>query len=116
VLLANLVLMVLIGGYTNFVSRIDVQATDRPEWLERVDATGIKMKLFGSMVAISGVQVLRAFMNLGQNANPADARETLVYMLVTHLVFVVSLLLLALSDRFVAGAKAVKRGATTSDA
>lgn len=117
VLLANLVLMVLVGGYTNFVSRIDVHNSDRPEWLERVDATGIKMKLFGSMVAISGVQVLRAFMNL---SDPQDwvlvpqVQENLVYMLVTHGVFVVSLVLLALSDRFVAGAKAVKQ-ATSGD-
>lgn len=111
VLLANLVLMVLIGGYTNFVSRIDVRSTDRPEWLERVDATGIKMKLFGSMVAISGVQVLRVFMTLGDAGGSMayEVRENLTYMLVTHGVFVVSLVLLALSDRFIAGAKAVKR-------
>ena len=110
VLLGNLVLMVLIGGYTNFVSRIDVEATDRPAWLERVDATGIKHKLFGSMVAISGVHVLRAFMNLGELSplEQADARVNLAYMLVTHGVFVLSMVLLALADRFVAGASVLK--------
>ena len=117
VLLGNLVLMVLIGGYTNFVSRIDVRTSDRPAWLERVDATGIKLKLFGSMVAISGVQVLRAFMNLGDLDGTAldDARENLTYMIVTHGVFVVSLVLLALADRFVAGAKAVKASSQDSE-
>ena len=110
VLLGNLVLMVLIGGYTNFVSRIDIKQSDRPAWLERVDATGIKLKLFGSMVAISGVQVLRAFMSLGDLDENALilAHENLTYMLVTHVVFVFSLVLLALADRFVAGAKSVK--------
>ena len=117
VLLGNLVLMVLVGGYTNFVSRIDVQATDRPAWLERVDATGIKLKLFGSMVAISGVHVLRAFMNLGELSplEQIDARVNLGYMLVTHGVFVVSLVLLALADRFVAGSRVLKAASQDSE-
>ena len=98
VLLGNLVLMVLIGGYTNFISRIDVRGSDRPEWLDKVDASGIKMKLFGSMVAISGVQVLRSFMELDGSPDPAEARATLGYLLATHLVFVASMTLLALAD------------------
>ncbi len=99
VLLGNLVLMVLIGGYTNFISRIDVRGSDRPEWLDKVDASGIKMKLFGSMVAISGVQVLRTFMELDNAQDLAERRSTLGYMLATHLVFVLSMTLLALADR-----------------
>ena len=117
VLLGNLVLMVLIGGYTNFVSRIDISGSDRPAWLEKVDATGIKLKLFGSMVAISGVHVLRTFMSLGDlNGEELNlTRENLTYMLVTHVVFVCSLVLLALADRFVAGAKSVKAAADSSE-
>ncbi len=106
VLLGNLVLMVLIGGYTNFISKIDVRGSDRPAWLDKVDASGIKMKLFGSMVAISGVQVLRSFMELDGASDPTEARTTLGYMLATHLVFVASMTLLALADRL-----STKRGA-----
>ena len=91
-----LIVIVIFSGYENFVSRIDVEETsDWPEWMAKIDFAGLKLKLMSSIVAISAVQLLRAFMNVG---NVPD-RE-LAWQVGVHLVFVVSALLLALTDRW----------------
>ena len=72
---ANLVLIVIFSGYENFVSRIDVRGDhDRPEWMTKVDFGGLKQKLMTSIVAISAIQVLKAFMNIGSIDRHDDAR------------------------------------------
>jgi len=104
VLLANLVLMVMLSGYEHLVSTIDVAAANRPAWLVKLDSNGLKVKLFGSIVGISAIQVLRAFMDLGtmRNADPAqlaEHRTTLGWMLAAHGVFVLSALAVAVGAR-----------------
>ena len=104
VLLANLVLMVMLSGYEHLVSTIDVAAASRPAWLVKLDSNGLKVKLFGSIVGISAIQVLRAFMDLGsmQGADPAllaERRTTLGWMLAAHGVFVLSALAVAFGAR-----------------
>ena len=100
-LLANLVLMVILSGYRNLVSELDGDGVQSlPPWLRDLDPSGLKMKLFGSIVAISGIQVLRAFMDIsGEGAASTDAaRNNLGWLLAAHLGLVVSALLLALTE------------------
>ena len=99
-LAANLLLIVLFSGYENFVSKLDIDhGGDRPDWMGKVDFSGLKMKLIASIVAISGIHLLKVFMSLGK-PNPAYTvdMETLKWMVVIHLTFVISGVLLALMD------------------
>ena len=65
-LTANLVLLVIFSGYENFVSRMDLKdQNERPEWMGKIDFSGLKLKLIASIVAISAIQLLKAFMDLG---------------------------------------------------
>jgi uncharacterized protein (TIGR00645 family) len=92
---ASLIVIVVFSGYENFVSKIDAdEHKDWPEWMGKIDFTGLKLKLMSSIVAISAIQVLKAFMNLG-NISDRD----LIWYVAIHLVFVLSGLLLALTDR-----------------
>ncbi len=97
-LAGNLVVIVIFSGYENFVSKINVEnAEDRPSWMGTLDFSGLKMKLIGSIVAISAISLLRAFMEL------TDARATvdeskMYWMLILHLTFVGSGLIFAAMD------------------
>ena len=91
----NLVLIVIFSGYENFVSRIETAARDRPEWMTKVDFGGLKQKLMISIVAISAITVLEAFMNLDQIKDTSK----LGWLVGIHGVFLVSLLVVAVSDR-----------------
>lgn len=96
-LAANLLLIVLFSGYENFVAKFDIGA-DRPTWMGTVDFSGLKMKLLASIVAISAISLLKAFMEIGESVGaPFDAGK-LRWMVITHLTFVVSGVLLALMD------------------
>jgi uncharacterized protein (TIGR00645 family) len=96
-LVGNLILIVVFSGYENFVSRIDPgDHPDWPEWMTKVDFAGLKQKMLASIVAISAIQVLKAFMNIDASF---DAQK-MGWLVGVHLVFVVSTLLLALSDRW----------------
>lgn len=103
-LAGNLILIVVFSGYENFVSKIDVgDHVDRPDWMGTVDFSGLKLKLIASIVAISGIHLLKSFMNV------ADMnREDLFWMVVIHMAFVVSGVLLAFMDLLSAKAKALK--------
>jgi len=94
-LMGSLVLMVMFSGYENFVSTFDnVDHSDKPSWLGHIDFTDLKLKLMGSIVAISAIKLLESFMN----AEHATDRE-LGWDVGIHMAFVVSGLLLALMDR-----------------
>ena len=99
-LAANLLLIVLFSGYENFVSKFDIaDHEDRPSWMGKVDFSGLKMKLIASIVAISGIHLLKVFMSLGKgDAAHAVTTETMQWMVIIHLTFVVSGVLLALMD------------------
>ena len=102
-LTGNLILIVVFSGYENFVSRIDPGGhPDWPEWMTKVDFSGLKQKLLASIVAISAIQVLKAFMNLDAAFDPAK----MGWLAGVHLLFVISTLLLALSDRWADGRSA----------
>ena len=91
---ANLVLIVIFSGYENFVSRIEAVDNDRPDWMTKVGFGGLKQKLMTSIVAISAIQVLKAFMNVEQYDN-----TKLGWLVGIHVLFLGSLLSVVLADR-----------------
>ena len=96
-LVANLLLIIIFSGYENFVSKIDTGGDeDRPSWMGAVDFSGLKLKLIASIVAISAIALLRAFMKLTEGEVPDD--HTLGWLVAIHLTFIVSGVLLALMD------------------
>lgn len=96
-LTGNLVLIVIFSGYENFVSKIDPAGhPDWPEWMTQVDFTGLKQKLLASIVAISAIQLLKAFMNIDKGGM---SETTLMWLVIIHVVFVASSLVLAWGDR-----------------
>jgi uncharacterized protein (TIGR00645 family) len=111
-LTGSLIIIVIFSGYENFVSKIDAEDhKDWPEWMGKIDFTGLKLKLLSSIVAISAIQVLKAFMNI-KNISDRD----LTWYVVIHLVFVGSGVILALTDRISEGAyKAAKAQRSASD-
>ena len=95
ILVSNLILMVLFVGYVNFVSKINLDGEDdRPSWMDNLDYSGLKIQLLGSIVAISSVQLLRQYMDMGENIK-FDS-DKLMWMIVIHITFVVSILLFAI--------------------
>jgi len=95
VLLGNLIIIIIFAGYENFVSKISVaeKSVDRPHWMGRVDYSGLKIKLIGSLVAISVIELLKDFMQEGE----FDAKREM-WRLGIHITFVVSGVLFALMD------------------
>ncbi|WP_136682449.1 TIGR00645 family protein [Falsirhodobacter xinxiangensis] len=100
-LAANLLLIVLFSGYENFVSKLDIgdADVDRPGWMGTVDFSGLKMKLIASIVAISAIHLLKRFMEIGEtDFTPLMNDPVLFWLVVIHLTFVVSGVLMALMD------------------
>jgi uncharacterized protein (TIGR00645 family) len=91
-----LIVLVIFSGYENFVSRIETGGrVPWPTWMAQIDFTGLKLKLMSAIIVISAIQLLRAFMDV---KNVSD-RE-LSWFAAIHVIFVVSALFLALTDRF----------------
>ena len=104
-LVANLLLMVILSGYENFVSKIDVAGgSERPAWLSKMDFSGLKLKLIGSIVAVAAIDLLGAFMNVAQFTS-----EQLAWKVGIQLTFVVSGVLYALMDKIAAQAKEIDK-------
>ncbi|TCJ12258.1 TIGR00645 family protein [Parasulfuritortus cantonensis] len=102
VMVANLLIIIVFAGYENFVSRIDTgEHEDRPSWMGHVGFAELKMKLIGSIVAISGIELLKAFMHVEAMTN-----EQLAWKVGIHLTFVLSGVLFAVMDRVAAGKNA----------
>jgi len=103
-LTGSLLLIVILSGYENFVSKIDhSKHRDWPEWMGTIDFTALKIKLLSSIVAISAVHLLKQFMTLSTTSD-----RDLWWYAGIHIVFVVSSVLLALSDRIAGEAKSGK--------
>ena len=99
VLVMNLVLMIIFVGYVNFVSVIQpTKKEDWPDWMGRVDYSGLKVYVMGSIVAISAIKLLRAFLDLGVSGKVEP--ERLFWLTIIHMTFVVSVLILAVSNKF----------------
>jgi uncharacterized protein (TIGR00645 family) len=94
-LTGSLILIVIFSGYENFVSKIrHTDHEDWPEWMGKIDFSGLKLKLLSSIVAISAIQVLKAFMSLKSISD-----RDLAWYVGIHMMFVVSGLFMAWTDR-----------------
>ena len=106
-LLASLLLIIVFSGYENFVSKIGVGShEDRPAWMGKVGFSDLKIKLIGAIVAISAVELLKAFLTSEQYGT-----DQLTWKVIIHLTFVVSGVLFAVTDRLVEGKKDAKASA-----
>ncbi len=106
-LVASLVVMVIISGYENFVSRFDETAGKNSElaWLGKLDAGSLKIKVASTIVAISSIHLLQVFLNANQFTT-----EKIMWLTIVHMAFVVSALFLAYIDKVMAVAKKMKDG------
>lgn len=90
----NLLIMVIIGGYATFVSRIHLdQHEDRPDWLQKIDAGTLKVKLAGALVGISGIHLLKSFINISNKS-----AEDIKWQIIIHVVFLLSTFMLAYTE------------------
>ncbi|MGV6872979.1 TIGR00645 family protein [Pseudochelatococcus sp. B33] len=90
-----LVVIVIFSGYKNFVSTVSTgERTDWPEWMGRIDFTGLKLKLMSSIVAISSIQLLKNFMDVSEYSD-----RQMMWMVGLHIIFVITGPLLALTER-----------------
>ena len=95
VLVGSLIVMVMLSGYENFVSKIDAgDGQESPAWLGKLDSGTLKLKVAASIVAISSIHLLRIFMNADDTPN-----DKILWYVVLHLTFVVSAVLLGVLDR-----------------
>lgn len=99
VMIANLLLMVIIGGYETFVSKLNTQDhPDQPEWLNHVNASVLKVKLSMAIISISSIHMLQTFINAAQLPE-----KTMMWQLLLHLGFLASALAMAMTDRILYG-------------
>ena len=95
VMIANLLIMVIIGGYETFVSRLNLREhPDQPEWLSHVNAATMKIKLSMALIGISSIHLLKTFIN-------ADKMQesTIMWQVLIHLTFLLSAIAIAYTDR-----------------
>lgn len=109
-MVANLVYMVVVGGYTMFVSKIDItNHPDRPTWLDSTNANTLKIKLASSLVGVSGIHLLKTFIELSGNHHGKEVINTnhVMWQILIHVTFLGSALALAITERMLhpAGAK-----------
>jgi uncharacterized protein (TIGR00645 family) len=105
VMISNLLIMVIVGGYETFVSRMNLHNhPDQPEWLSHVNASVLKVKLATAIIGISSIHLLKTFIN----ASAYDAK-TLLAQTGIHVVFLLSALAIAYSDRIMAGTQSIDK-------
>ena len=104
VMIANLLIMVIVGGYETFVSRLDLEGhPDQPEWLSHVNASVLKVKLATAIIGISSIHLLKTFIN-------ADELSThlIMWQVIIHVTFLFSALAIAATDRLLYHAENTK--------
>ena len=95
VMIANLLIMVIVGGYETFVSRLDLEGhPDQPEWLSHVNAGVLKIKLSMAIIGISSIHLLKSFINAANLS-----QHTLQWQVIIHVVFLFSALAMAFVDK-----------------
>ncbi len=94
-MVANLLIMVIIGGYSTFVSKMNIEShEDRPDWLKKVNAGTLKVKLAGSLVGVSGIHLLQTFINI-ENKDMIHVQ----WQVIIHIVFLTSSIALAYTEK-----------------
>lgn len=111
-MVANLIAMIVIGGYTLFVSKLNIgENEDKPEWLDTTTAATLKIKLAAALVGVSGIHLLKTFIELGGEVDLGHGSEghtavdqaaenmKIMWQVVIHVVFLLSSLMLSISER-----------------
>ncbi len=111
-MVANLIAMIVIGGYTLFVSKLNIgENEDKPEWLDTTTAATLKIKLAAALVGVSGIHLLKTFIELGGEVDLGHGAEShgasentvdnmkIMWQVVIHVVFLLSSLILSISER-----------------
>ena len=99
VMISNLLIMVIVGGYETFVSRLNLEGhPDQPEWLDHVNASVLKVKLGTAIIGISSIHLLKTFINADNYSDRVLIAQTAI-----HITFLLSALAIALTDRLMGG-------------
>jgi len=102
VMISNLLIMVIVGGYETFVSRLNLEGhQDQPEWLDHVNASVLKVKLGTAIIGISSIHLLKTFINAGNYTDKVLIAQTAI-----HITFLLSAIAIAYTDRLMAHAPA----------
>jgi uncharacterized protein (TIGR00645 family) len=111
VMISNLLIMVIVGGYETFVSRMHLERhPDQPEWLSHVNASVLKSKLAMAIIGISSIHLLKTFINAGNYTN-----EVLIAQTTIHMVFLFSALAIAYTDRIMTGTQYMSKSHKTGE-
>ncbi|MBH2019350.1 TIGR00645 family protein [Polaromonas sp.] len=104
VMISNLLIMVIVGGYETFVSRMDLEGhPDQPEWLSHVNASVLKVKLATAIIGISSIHLLKTFINADNYSDRVLMAQTVI-----HITFLLSALAIAYTDKIMSGIAAQK--------
>jgi uncharacterized protein (TIGR00645 family) len=107
VMISNLLVMVIVGGWETFVSRLELERhPDQPEWLSHVNAGVLKVKLATAIIGISSIHLLKTFINA-----PHYDEKTLMYQTVIHIAFLISALTIAFTERLATPPQAARHPA-----
>ncbi|MDI9238308.1 TIGR00645 family protein [Lysobacter sp. LF1] len=109
VMISNLLVMVIVGGYETFVSRLRLEGhPDQPEWLSHVNASVLKVKLAMAIIGISSIHLLKTFIAIGNLGAPGATYTTdgVMWQTIIHCVFILSAIGIAYTDRVMALASA----------
>ncbi|MES3012303.1 MAG: YqhA family protein [Pseudomonadota bacterium] len=99
VMISNLLIMVIVGGYETFVSRMNLEGhPDQPEWLSHVNASVLKVKLATAIIGISSIHLLKTFINAANYS-----QHVLMWQTIIHITFLLSALAIALTDKLMSG-------------
>ena len=113
VMIANLLIMVIIGGYETFVSRIGMEEhPDKPEWLSHVNPNVLKVKLAMSIIGISSIHLLKSFIEAGSTVTQPGGNDKLMWQTIIHMAFILSAIGLAFVDWLSAKAAAINPDST----
>ncbi len=111
VMISNLLVMVIVGGYETFVSRLRLEGhPDQPEWLSHVNASVLKVKLAMAIIGISSIHLLKTFIEVGNLGMPGSkfTEAGVMWQTIIHIVFILSAIGIAYTDKLMTGG-AVKR-------
>ncbi|TXH90753.1 MAG: TIGR00645 family protein [Rhodoferax sp.] len=104
VMISNLLIMVIVGGYETFVSRMDLDGhPDQPEWLSHVNASVLKVKLAMSIIGISSIHLLKTFINA-----PNYTEKVLMWQTIIHITFLFSAMAIAYTDKLMSASASTK--------
>jgi uncharacterized protein (TIGR00645 family) len=110
-MIANLLIMVIVGGYETFVSRLRLDGhPDQPEWLSHVNAGVLKVKLATALIGISSIHLLKTFIEIG---TPKVTNDIVILQIAVHMTFVLSALFLAYTDKISTSSLHAKKEAKT---